>query len=53
MGGIASAVLGDFADRYGIEVIYNFCAYTPLLGIIAAFLPNLKNRPKSCDTHSA
>lgn len=53
VGGIASAVLGDFADRYGIEAIYNFCAYTPLLGIIAAFLPNLKNRPKSRDTHSA
>lgn len=44
VGGIASAVLGDFADRYGIEAIYNFCAYTPLLGIIAAFLPNLKKR---------
>lgn len=53
VGGIASAVLGDFADRYGIEAIYNFCAYTPLLGIIAAFLPNLKNRPKSRDMHSA
>lgn len=53
VGGIASAVLGDFADRYGIEAIYNFCAYTPLLGIIAAFLPNLKKRPKSRDTHSA
>lgn len=53
VGGIASAVLGDFADRYGIEAIYNFCAYTPLLGIIAAFLPNIKNRPKSRDTHSA
>ena len=53
VGGIASAVLGDFADRYGIEAIYNFCAYTPLLGIIAAFLPNLKKRPKSRDMHSA
>lgn len=53
VGGIASAVLGDFADRYGIEAIYNFCAYTPLLGIIAAFLPNLKKRSKSRDMHSA
>ena len=44
VGGIASAVLGDFADRYGIEAVYNFCAYTPLLGIVAALLPNLKNR---------
>lgn len=42
VGGIASAVLGDFADIYGIEAVYNFCAYTPLLGIVAALLPNLK-----------
>lgn len=47
VGGIASAVLGDFADRYGIEAIYNFCAYTPLLGIVAAFLPNLKKLKKN------
>lgn len=45
VGGIASAVLGDFADRYGIVAVYNFCAYMPLLGIVAALLPNLKNRP--------
>ncbi|MDE5673906.1 MAG: MFS transporter [Muribaculaceae bacterium] len=47
VGGIASAVLGEFADTYGIEAVYNFCAYTPLLGIIAVFLPNLKNIPQS------
>ena len=44
VGGIASAVLGDFADRYGIEAVYNFCAYMPLLGIVAAFLPNLRKK---------
>ncbi len=47
VGGIASAVLGDFADVYGIEAVYKFCAYTPLLGIVAALLPNLKNRTTS------
>lgn len=45
VGGIASAVLGNFADRYGIEAIYNFCAYMPLLGIVAILLPDLRNRP--------
>lgn len=45
VGGIASAVLGYFADNYGIETIYRWCAYMPLLGIVAAFLPNLKNKP--------
>lgn len=44
VGGIASAVLGDFADRYGIDTIYNFCAYMPLLGVVACLLPNLRNR---------
>lgn len=47
VGGIASAVLGDFADSYGIEAVYNFCAYTPLLGIIAVFLPDLNKRKKN------
>lgn len=44
IGGIASAVLGKFADSYSIETIYNVCAYMPLMGIIACLLPNLKNR---------
>lgn len=44
VGGIASAVLGSFADTYGIEAIYNVCAYMPLMGIVACLLPNLKNK---------
>lgn len=44
VGGIASAVLGDFADIYGIEAIYNVCAYMPLMGIVACLLPSLKGR---------
>lgn len=47
VAGIASAVLGTFADRYGIEAIYNVCAYMPLLGLIAIYLPNLKNKSLS------
>lgn len=44
VGGIASAVLGVFADSFGIETIYRWCAYMPLLGVAAALLPNLKKR---------
>lgn len=44
VGGVASAMLGDFADKFGIETVYNMCAYMPLLGIVAALLPNLKNK---------
>lgn len=42
IAGVASAVLGNFADHYGIEAVYNVCAYMPLLGLVAWFLPNLK-----------
>lgn len=42
MGGLGSAVLGWWADYTSIEYIYSVCAYLPLLGIIAIFLPNMK-----------
>ena len=42
VGGVASAVLGRFADSYGIETIYHVCAYMPLLGVVAFLLPDLK-----------
>lgn len=41
MGGIGAAVLGKVADLRGIEFVYEICAYLPLLGILAALLPNL------------
>lgn len=44
VAGIASAILGDYADIYGIESVYNVCAYTPLLGLVACLLPNLSHR---------
>ncbi len=44
MGGIGAAVLGWVADRYGIEFVYRLCAFLPLLGIIAAFLPDIERR---------
>lgn len=42
VAGIASAILGDMADRFGLEAIYNACAFMPLLGLVAWFLPDLK-----------
>jgi FSR family fosmidomycin resistance protein-like MFS transporter len=44
IAGIASAILGIKADIYGIESVYNICAYMPLLGVITWFLPNLKKK---------
>lgn len=44
VAGIASAVLGNMADHYGIEAVYNVCAYMPLLGLVTYFLPDLKEK---------
>jgi FSR family fosmidomycin resistance protein-like MFS transporter len=44
IGGIGAAVLGTVADRMGIEFVYRICAYLPLLGMVAAFLPNIEHR---------
>lgn len=44
IGGIGAAVLGVLADRHGIEFVYRICAYLPLLGMVAAFLPNIEHR---------
>ncbi len=46
IAGIASAVLGDMADHYRIEAVYNICAYMPLLGLVTWFLPDLKKVPR-------
>jgi FSR family fosmidomycin resistance protein-like MFS transporter len=44
IGGIGAAVLGGLADQYGIEFVYRICAYLPLLGMVAAFLPDIEHR---------
>ena len=44
VAGIASAVLGNMADRYGIEAGYNVCGYMPLIGLVTWFLPDLKKK---------
>jgi MFS transporter, FSR family, fosmidomycin resistance protein len=43
IGGIGAAVLGGLADTHGIEYVYRICAYLPLLGMVAAFLPNIEH----------
>lgn len=42
LGGIGAAVLGLLADRFSIEFVYQVCAFLPLLGVFAVFLPNLR-----------
>lgn len=40
MGGIAAAVLGTMADRYGIAFVYQVCAWLPAMGLLTIFLPS-------------
>ncbi len=44
IAGIASAVLGKVADSTSIQYVYNICSFLPLLGLVAAFLPNTKKK---------
>lgn len=47
MGGIGAAVLGWLADLYGIDSVYDLCAFLPLIGLFAAFLPQTGKRAKA------
>jgi FSR family fosmidomycin resistance protein-like MFS transporter len=43
MAGIASAVLGKLADTTSIMFVIKVCSFLPLIGLLTAFLPDLKN----------
>jgi MFS transporter, FSR family, fosmidomycin resistance protein len=45
MGGIGAAVLGKLADAFGINAVYQMCAFLPLIGLLAAFLPATGSPP--------
>lgn len=44
MGALSAAALGQLADWQGIGFVYQLCAYLPLLGLLAVFLPDLSRR---------
>lgn len=41
-GGLGAALLGLLADRTSLELVYSVCAWLPAIGLLAAFLPNLR-----------
>ena len=52
MAGIGAAVLGVLADWTSIEFVYRICSFLPLIGLLTAFLPDVRNdgraaRPKA------
>jgi FSR family fosmidomycin resistance protein-like MFS transporter len=40
--GIGAALLGQFADHYGIDTLIFVCGFLPLIGAIALLLPDLR-----------
>jgi MFS transporter, FSR family, fosmidomycin resistance protein len=39
MGSVGAAVLGKLADGFGIDFVYQICAFLPLIGLLAGLLP--------------
>ena len=50
MGGLGAAGLGALADVIGIERVYAICSYLPLIGLLAALLPNLEKQKTTAQT---
>jgi FSR family fosmidomycin resistance protein-like MFS transporter len=47
IGGIGAAALGKLADVTSIEFVYRLCAFLPAIGLLTAFLPDLRaGRPQ-------
>jgi len=45
MGSVGAAVLGKLADHVGISLVYEMCAFLPLIGLLTALLPDLHQHP--------
>jgi FSR family fosmidomycin resistance protein-like MFS transporter len=42
IGGLGAAALGKLADYTSIAFVYQVCAFLPAIGLLAAFLPDMK-----------
>ena len=42
MSGIAAAVLGYVADKTSLQLIFKFCFFLPLFGILTILLPDVE-----------
>lgn len=52
IAGLGAALLGWLADAAGIAAVYRLCAYLPLIGLLAAFLPNTAAPARHADAAS-
>ena len=53
VAGLGAAALGRVADVYGIFTVYKICAFLPAIGLLAGFLPDLRQREHSDGIPSA
>ncbi|MBN8281276.1 MAG: MFS transporter, partial [Gammaproteobacteria bacterium] len=44
LGGIGAAVLGELADATSIGFVFQLCAFLPVIGLLAGFLPAVERR---------
>ncbi len=42
LGGLGAAGLGMLADRTSISLVFDLCAFLPMLGLLAGFLPRVE-----------
>jgi FSR family fosmidomycin resistance protein-like MFS transporter len=47
LGGLGAALLGILVDHTSLRFVFQLCAFLPALGIVAAFLPELRARQAS------
>lgn len=47
IGGIGAALLGWIADWKGLTFVFLICSFLPAIGILTAFLPNLRERERA------
>lgn len=43
--GVGAALLGHFADHYGVDALIDLCSFLPLIGAVALILPDVHRRP--------
>lgn len=46
VAGIGAAVLGELADRTNIFFVYQVCAFLPVIGVLAVWLPRVEERTR-------
>jgi FSR family fosmidomycin resistance protein-like MFS transporter len=50
---VGAAVLGKLADLTSITFVYQICAFLPLLGLLAAFLPSVSHENEQAAAQAA